>query len=95
MTQLQINRLVQVVRTLLSWAVALLVGCPQVRSPLAHPLLRPGGQLLAWKGQRREAQAELDALDARPGEGWSDAHIEDLHVPGLAAGRCLVRLVRG
>ena len=62
---------------------------------LAHPLLRPGGQLLAWKGQRREAQAELDALDARPGEGWSDAHIEDLQVPGLAAGRCLVRLVRG
>ncbi|MFM2289707.1 MAG: hypothetical protein RL684_2850 [Pseudomonadota bacterium] len=62
---------------------------------LAKPLLVPGGQLLAWKGQRREARAELAQLTAPgrgQGAGWADAHIEDVQVPGLAAGRCLVRL---
>jgi len=59
---------------------------------LARPLLRPGGRLLAWKGQRREAEAELAALRGQAGaaEAWGDARIEDVQVPGLDAERCLV-----
>jgi 16S rRNA (guanine527-N7)-methyltransferase len=61
---------------------------------LARPLLAPGGELLLWKGQPREAEAELAALRANAGVGaqWSEAHIDALQVPGLDAGRCLVRL---
>jgi len=61
---------------------------------LARPLLVPGGELLLWKGQRREAEAELAALraDADLAGDWSVMQVDELQVPGLDAGRCLVRL---
>jgi 16S rRNA (guanine527-N7)-methyltransferase len=56
---------------------------------LAAPLLAPGGRLVACKGQRREAEAELAALPA----GWRLAQLREVTVPGLNAERCLLRLV--
>ena len=56
---------------------------------LAAPLLAPGGRLVACKGQRREAEAEIAKLPA----GWRLEALREVTVPGLGAGRCLVRLV--
>lgn len=56
---------------------------------LTAPLLAPGGRLVACKGQRREAEAELAALPA----GWRLAQLREVTVPGLNAERCLLRLV--
>jgi 16S rRNA (guanine527-N7)-methyltransferase len=74
----------------LARAVASATGLARV----ARPLLLPGGELLLWKGQRREAEAELAALraDANSAGDWSGMHVDELQVPGLDAGRCLVRL---
>jgi 16S rRNA (guanine527-N7)-methyltransferase len=68
---------------------------------LARPLLAPGGRLVACKGQRREAEAELAAMAAAmaaspraaAASAWLPARIEEVAVPGLGAGRCLVTLV--
>ena len=62
---------------------------------LARPLLAPLALPRQQPAARREARAELAQLTAPDhdnGAGWADAQIEDLQVPGLAAGRCLVRL---
>jgi 16S rRNA (guanine527-N7)-methyltransferase len=55
---------------------------------LAAPLLAPGGRLVACKGQVREAEAEIAMLPA----GWRLEALREVTVPGLGAGRCLVRL---
>ena len=64
---------------------------------LGRPLLAPGGRLVACKGQRREAEAELAAMAAAPraavAPAWQPARIDEVTVPGLGAGRCLVTLV--
>lgn len=54
---------------------------------LAAPLSGPGTHLLAYKGQRPEA--ELAALPA----DWQLLGIRALRIPGLDAERCLVTLV--
>jgi 16S rRNA (guanine527-N7)-methyltransferase len=53
---------------------------------LARALVRPGTRLLAFKGQRPEA--ELAAL----GPDWKLLEVRTLLVPGLGAARCLVTL---
>jgi 16S rRNA (guanine527-N7)-methyltransferase len=60
---------------------------------LALPLLAPGGRLVACKGQRREAEAELAAMQPKQAVHWLPAQIEAVAVPGLAAERCLVTLL--
>lgn len=54
----------------------------------AGHLCKPGGRLLAMKGQ--VPAAEIDALPA----GWTVREIHPLTVPGLNAQRCLVELVQ-
>jgi 16S rRNA (guanine527-N7)-methyltransferase len=61
---------------------------------LALPLLAPGGRLVACKGQRREAEAELAAMPPKQAAQWLPARIETVAVPGLGAERCLVTLGR-
>jgi 16S rRNA (guanine527-N7)-methyltransferase len=56
---------------------------------LARPLCRPDTVLLAYKGQRPDAE-----LAALPG-GWRLQGVRALQIPGLAAERCLVTLVAG
>jgi 16S rRNA (guanine527-N7)-methyltransferase len=53
---------------------------------LARPLAGPGTLLLAYKGQRPDA--ELAALPA----DWQLLGVRTVQVPGLAAARCLVSL---
>jgi 16S rRNA (guanine527-N7)-methyltransferase len=53
---------------------------------LARPLARPGTLLLAYKGQRPDA--ELAALP----RDWELLGVRAVHVPGLVAERCLVTL---
>ena len=60
---------------------------------LAMPLLAPGGRLVACKGQPREAEAELAAMPVKQVALWQPARIDEVTVPGLVAGRCLVTLV--
>jgi 16S rRNA (guanine527-N7)-methyltransferase len=62
---------------------------------LALPMLAPGGRLVACKGQRREAEAELAAMTTRSSPWpahWLPATIDTVAVPGLGAERCLVML---
>jgi 16S rRNA (guanine527-N7)-methyltransferase len=68
--------------TLLARAVASLPALAQ----LAWPLARPGTRLIAYKGQRPEA--ELAALP----ENWRLLEVRTLRVPGLDATRHLVLL---
>jgi len=56
---------------------------------LAWPLCRPGTRLLAYKGQRPDA--EMAALPA----GWQLQEVRVVRIPGLDAERCLVTLVAG
>jgi len=59
--------------TELSWAVALLVGCPQVRSPLAHPLLLLAlagpAALLAAAVRQAHARMVAEVAEARRAAG--------------------------
>lgn len=55
----------------------------------SRPALAPGGVWMAMKGQHPEA--ELADLAAQA-PGVEVFHVEPLHVPGLDAQRCLVRL---
>jgi 16S rRNA (guanine527-N7)-methyltransferase len=71
--------------TILARAVASL----QVLAQLAWPLSRPGTRLLAYKGQRPDA--EMAALPA----GWQLHEVRTVRIPGLDAERCLVTLVAG
>ncbi|HVN99358.1 MAG TPA: 16S rRNA (guanine(527)-N(7))-methyltransferase RsmG [Steroidobacteraceae bacterium] len=68
--------------TILARAVASL---PELAA-LARPLSRPGTLLLAYKGQRPEA--EIAALPA----DWALVGVRTVQVPGLEAERCLVSL---
>jgi 16S rRNA (guanine527-N7)-methyltransferase len=54
---------------------------------LAAPLARPGTRLIAYKGQRPDA--ELAALPP----GWRLLSVRRVEVPGLRAERCLVTLL--
>ena len=54
---------------------------------LAGPLARRGTVLLAYKGQRPDAE-----IAAIPRE-WQPARVRPVQIPGLAAERCLVTLV--
>ena len=66
--------------------VARAVGSLAELAALARPLARPGTLLLAYKGQRPDA--ELAALPA----DWQLLGVQAIDVPGLGAERCLVSL---
>jgi 16S rRNA (guanine527-N7)-methyltransferase len=72
--------------------VARAVAATAELAALALPMLAPGGRLVACKGQRREAEAELAAMPPKQAAQWLPAQIEAVAVPGLAAERCLVTL---
>ena len=71
--------------TLLARAVSSLPALAQ----LALPLTRTGTRLIAYKGQRPDA--EIAALPAP----WRVLEVRAIKVPGLAAERCLVVLEAG
>ena len=68
--------------------VARAVGSLAELAALATPLSAPGTRLLAYKGQRPDG--ELTVLPAN----WELLKVCRLQIPGLAAERCLVSLVK-